>query len=144
MFLFENKKLTQALEQLNACQVSEKELSFTVAAIQRAVPFITFMPDGTILDANEQFLQLFDYRLDEIKGKHHRVLCDDTYVRSSEYKDFWQNLNSGVAKHGHFPRITASSQKVWLEASYFPVIDDNGHVVKIIKIANDITDIHNQ
>jgi methyl-accepting chemotaxis protein len=100
MFFFENKKLTQAIEQLNACQARKKELDLTVAAIQRTVPFIEFMPDGTIFDANEQFLQLFDYRLDEIKGKHHKMLCDDTYVRSPEYKVFWQDLNSGVAKHG--------------------------------------------
>jgi methyl-accepting chemotaxis protein len=144
MLFLENKKLTQALEQLSECQVRKKELDLTVAAIQRAVPFITFMPDGTILDANEHFLQLFDYRLDEIIGKHHRVLCDDNYARSPEYKVFWQDLNSGVAKHGHFTQTTASKQKVWLEASYFPVVDDNDNVIKVIEIATNITDVHDQ
>jgi len=145
MVLFENKKLKQALEQLYACQARTKELDFTLSAIEKAVPFIEFKPDGTIFHANEQFLQLFDYRLDEIKGKHHKIFCDDVYIRSPEYNTFWQDLISGVAKHGHFPRKTASNRKLWLEASYFPVVDDNDNdnVIKVIKIATDITDIHN-
>jgi len=139
MGLFDNKKLVEKIEQLDACKADNKELTFTLNSIEHAVPFITFKPNGTITHANDLFLELFEYRLEEIKGKHHKALCEDVYIRSPEYTDLWKDLSAGVAKHGKFPRKTASSKKVWLEASYFPVTDDSGRVVKVIKIAKDIT-----
>ena len=139
MGFFENKKLAETIVQLNACKVEKKELNLTLHAIEHSLPFITFKPDGTIIHANDLFLRLFEYRLEEIKGKHHKALCEDDYIRSPEYSALWNGLSSGVANHGHFPRKTASNKKVWLEASYFPVVDDSGRVIKIVKIAKDIT-----
>jgi len=139
MGLFDNKKLAEKIMQLDACKADNKVLNRTLNAIEHAVPFITFKPDGTITHANGLFLQLFEYRLEEIKGKHHKTLCEDVYIRSPEYTALWKDLSAGVAKHGQFPRKTASDKKVWLEASYFPVVDESGTLTKVVKIAKDVT-----
>ena len=41
------------------------------AAIGRSQAVIEFKLDGTIVTANENFLDAVGYTLDEIKGKHH-------------------------------------------------------------------------
>ena len=139
MGFFDNKQLAETIAQLNTCKADNKDLNLMLRAIEHAVPFIAFRPDGTIIDANDLFLRLFEYSLEEIKGQHHKSLCEDVYVRSPEYAALWSGLSAGVAKHGEFPRKTASNKKVWLEASYFPVVDASGKVVKVVKIARDIT-----
>lgn len=99
---------------------------------------ISFAPDGTILDASQMFLDGLGYRLDEVKGKHHRIFCDPEYTRKAEYDNFWRDLNNGRANAGQFMRFKKDGSYVWIEATYIPVTQ-NGKVVKIFKIAQDIT-----
>ena len=63
----------------------------------------------------------------------------EEYAASKEYKDFWHKLNSGEIFRGDFQRINKLKEVVWLNASYAPMRDDTGQVIKIIKIAQDIT-----
>lgn len=114
--------------------------------IQQAVDVgwasIEFEPNGTILTANENFVTTLGYNdQSEIVGQHHRMFCEDSYARTSEYKQFWADLANGKTKAGEFKRITKSGEDVWINASYNPVADENGNVVKVIKIAADITDM---
>ena len=110
-------------------------------AISAQAALIRFEPDGTIVDANDNFLAAMDCRLNDIVGKHHRMFCDKETRESSEYQSFWQQLASGQAKQGQFVRYTPTGREVWLEASYCPVKDEFGNVSSVIKIASDITDI---
>ena len=61
-------------------------------AIHRSQGVIEFELDGTIFNANQNFLNVVGYTLDEIKGKHHRIFVQPAYARSRAYKDFWNNL----------------------------------------------------
>ena len=114
---------------------SENELK----AIKKNTAAISFSKEGIILDANALFLETVGYRLEQIVGKHHKIFCDEKYTLSSEYKKFWQDLAAGQPFHGTFLRFKSDHSAVHLEASYFPVIDDSGNVIKILKIANDIS-----
>lgn len=116
------------------------------AAIQSAVDTgwgsIEFDPKGNILEVNENFYQLLGYdSKEEVVGNHHRVFCDDAYANSSEYKQFWKDLANGVIQSGEFKRFTRTGNEVWINANYTPVKDQDGEVVKIIKIAADITNM---
>lgn len=108
-------------------------------AIRQNLAFIEFTPSGSILDANDPFLAATGYTLAEIQGQHHRIFCAPALAASPEYTAFWRDLANGVSSHGTFKRITKSGQALWLEASYFPVRDASGVVVKVIKIASDVT-----
>ena len=129
-----NNALTQ--EQTQIAIECRNELN----AIKRHNAYISFTPDGIILDANGIFLDTMGYQLDQIVGKHHRMFCEDRYVSSPEYKEFWNHLASGKSSDGIFSRFKSNRQIIYLEASYFPVVDDSGKVVKIVKIASDVTD----
>lgn len=108
-------------------------------AVSSSMAIIEFNPDGTIITANNNFLSTVGYSLDEIVGKHHRMFCDEQLVQSAEYKDFWKALNVGQASSGEFKRVDKHGQELWLEASYNPVKDAEGNVVKIVKFASDVT-----
>jgi methyl-accepting chemotaxis protein len=109
-----------------------------MAAICKSQAVIKFKPDGTILDANQNFCDAIGYGLPEIVGKHHSMFVAPDYANSSDYKDFWTKLRSGKFDRGQYSRLAKGGREVWIEASYNPVIRA-GKVIKIIKTATDIT-----
>jgi methyl-accepting chemotaxis protein len=110
-----------------------------VAAISHSMAVIEFKPDGTILTANNNFLKVTGYQLEDIVGQHHRIFCDETFSRSDEYSRFWRDLAQGEFREGEFQRLDRTGNKIWLQASYNPVRDQQGKITRIIKVAQDIT-----
>ncbi|KMN76502.1 methyl-accepting chemotaxis protein [Chromobacterium alkanivorans] len=108
-------------------------------AISRSMAQIEFDLDGNIQDANENFLNTFGYTLAEIRGKHHRMLCDADYAASPDYAEFWRQLRQGKFFQGQFKRLSKNGQTIWLEATYNPVYDLNGKPVRVVKFAQDIS-----
>ncbi|MBN3006639.1 PAS domain S-box protein [Chromobacterium alkanivorans] len=108
-------------------------------AISRSMAQIEFDLDGNIQDANENFLNTFGYTLAEIRGKHHRMLCDADYAASADYAEFWRQLRQGKFFQGQFKRLSKNGQTIWLEATYNPVYDLNGKPVRVVKFAQDIS-----
>jgi len=113
-------------------------------AIDSAYAYIEFDTEGNILTANQNFQNTMEYTLDALKGKHHRAFCDSATVNSVEYSHFWPDLKAGKAKSGEFKRVTRSGKELWLQAVYSPVTDETGRVVKVVKIATDVTAAVNQ
>ena len=95
--------------------------------------------DGTIITANDNFLRIFGYSLEEVVGQHHRIFCDPGYAESPEYAQFWQQLGRGEYDADEFKRLTKDGAEVWLQASYNPIFDMEGRPLKVVKFASDIT-----
>jgi methyl-accepting chemotaxis protein len=112
-----------------------------VAAICRVQAVIEFGLDGVIANANDNFLQAMGYRLDEVQGRHHSVFVDPTYAASAEYRQFWLDLAAGRQQSGRFRRIGKGGQEVWIQGSYFPILDYAGRPFKVVKYATDITQL---
>ncbi len=110
-----------------------------IAAIGKSQAVIAFNMDGTIITANENFLNALGYSLGEVQGKHHSMFADPAYAQSAEYKAFWQKLNRGEYDAGEYRRLGKGGKEVWIQASYNPIIDTNGKPFKVIKYATDIT-----
>lgn len=108
-------------------------------AVDRTQATIEFDLEGNILAANENFLGTLGYTLDEVVGKHHSIFCDQSYVASSEYVEFWAKLGRGEFDTGKYRRIAKDGRPVWIQAAYNPVIDENGQPVRVVKLATDIT-----
>ena len=116
------------------------DLAAQIEAISRVQAVIAFNLDGTIIEANENFLATVGYRLDEIVGQHHSMFCDPDYARTSEYAQFWERLRAGQFEAAEFQRYGKNGKEVWIQASYNPVLDAAGRVVKVVKFATDITE----
>ncbi|SEP79418.1 methyl-accepting chemotaxis sensory transducer with Pas/Pac sensor [Solimonas aquatica] len=117
----------------------QAELSGQIQAINRVMAVIQFELDGTVRDANENFLKTMGYQLDEIKGRHHRSFVDKVEAESPEYQAFWERLRAGEYVAGQFRRIAKDGREVWLEASYNAIMDSSGKPMMVVKYATDIT-----
>ncbi|WP_312044771.1 PAS domain-containing methyl-accepting chemotaxis protein [Erwinia sp.] len=111
----------------------------TLSSLNNAIAMIEFTPEGRILTANALFLQAVGYTLNEIVGQHHRIFCTNELIQSPEYGQFWQRLARGESFSDKFLRLGKNNRTIWLEANYVPVRDRRGRVVKIVKLASDIT-----
>ncbi|MFU7558688.1 PAS domain-containing methyl-accepting chemotaxis protein [Stieleria sp. JC731] len=109
-------------------------------AISNVQAVIEFNMDGTIIEANDNFLQAMRYRSeDEIVGMHHRIFMDPHEAGSAAYEQFWRVLRSGEPHSGRFRRIRSDGTQIWLDASYYPLLDQYGKPFKILKFAKEIT-----
>jgi len=117
----------------------QAELEDQVKALHRVQAVIEFHLDGTIVHANDNFLQTLGYTLEEIQGKHHAMFVDAGYAQSREYRDFWANLGRGEFEAGQYRRLGKGGREIWIQASYNPVFDSHGRPYKVVKFATDIT-----
>lgn len=132
-------KVIQIATDVTRQKMTEAENSGKFSAISKAMAVIEFDLDGKILVANENFLKSLGYSLDEIQGKHHSMFCESKYVEGLQYKEFWNKLGRGEFDSGRYLRIGRGGKKVWIQASYNPIMDINGKPYKIVKFATDIT-----
>ena len=110
-----------------------------IAAISKSQAVIEFQMDGTVIQANDNFLKALGYTLDEIKGRHHNMFVDEAYRATPAYKEFWAKLNRGEYVADEFKRIGKGGREVWIQASYNPILDLNGKPFKVVKYATDVT-----
>lgn len=108
-------------------------------AVCRSQAVIEFETTGIITWANDRFLALMGYRLAELVGNHHRMLCDPDYATSPEYGRFWETLQRGQFEQGEFSRRRADGSEIWMQASYNPIFDQAGDIRRVLKVASDIT-----
>ncbi len=123
----------------NSTKKSQIEMQGYIDAISKSQAVIEFELDGTIITANNNFLSVLGYTLDEIKGRHHSMFVEPEYKNSVEYRMFWEALNRGEYQADEFKRIGKGGKEIWLQASYNPILDRNGKPFKVVKCATDVT-----
>jgi methyl-accepting chemotaxis protein len=111
-----------------------------VNAISRSGGVIEFDLQGNILSANSNFLEAVGYTLDEVVGRHHSLFCEPAYVQSAEYVEFWHKLRRGEFDSGEYKRLRKDGARLWIQATYNPILDADGKPFKVVKFAKDITD----
>ncbi|MGI4852294.1 MAG: methyl-accepting chemotaxis protein [Janthinobacterium lividum] len=131
--------ITEIATDITQRTLQNAEYKSQILAINKAQAIISFTLDGKIIDANQNFLDIFDYTLDEIKGQPHRIFVNPDYAKSEEYFNFWQQLHKGHYKTGEFKRLGKDNKEVWIQASYNPILDPTGRVLKVVKFATDVT-----
>ena len=109
-------------------------------ALSRSQAVIEFGMDGTVLTANDNFLKALGYTLGEIQGKHHSMFVEPSERDSAAYRDFWATLKRGKYQAAEYKRVGKGGKEIWIQASYNPVFDGAGKVVKVVKFATDITE----
>jgi methyl-accepting chemotaxis protein len=132
------KAITYAWE-VTAQVEAAAEAKGQVEAISRVQAVIEFALDGTILTANENFLNAIGYTLDEIRGQHHRMFVEPAYAASDDYRRFWEKLGRGEYDAGQYQRLAKGGREIWIQASYNPILNADGKAYKVVKFATDVT-----
>jgi methyl-accepting chemotaxis protein len=133
------RNLKDLLQELDELHTQDSQSKGMIAAISKVQAIIEFNLDGTIITANDNFLNALGYNLPEIVGKHHRMFVDANYAASREYSEFWARLNRGQFDAGEYKRLGRNGKEIWINASYNPIFDANGKPCKVVKFATDIT-----
>lgn len=133
-------KVIKFATDITAQKIAAAEFKGKRDAVNRVQAIIEFDLHGKVLTANDNFLNVMGYALDEVQGQHHRMFCDTGFVHSPEYLSFWERLGRGEFNAGEYRRITKSGKDVWILASYNPIFDAEGKPVKVVKFATDITE----
>lgn len=115
------------------------DLGAMMAAVHRSQAVIEFELDGVVRNANENFLSVVGYTLEEVRGQHHRMFMDPAEAASAAYADFWRRLNAGEFVAQTFVRYGKGRQRIVIEASYNPIFDASGRPYKVVKFATDVT-----
>ena len=118
----------------------EVEIRNRMNAINKSNAVIEFDLSGNIIYANQNFCNSMGYTLKELKGNHHSIFLTENYSQSDEYKEFWTKLKNGDFISEQFNRIKKNGEEIWLQATYNPILDNSGQVIRVMKIAIDITD----
>jgi len=121
-------------------EIERQNMKGVLSAIDSSFAYIEFDVNGHVVKFNKNFQDTMGYDIKEVEGKPHSQFCDSDYVRSTEYNEFWPDLRAGKSKTGIFKRIAKGGREVWLQAAYSPVMDEVGRVIKVIKIATDVTE----
>lgn len=140
MGLFSLKKTADEQNKVAVLERHLHTLEDDMRGIKDNTAFISFDLQGHILEVNDIFLSVVGYPRTEVLGKHHRIFCSSALIQSREYEAFWRDLAQGKSFSGTFARLKKNGDNVFLSANYFPVKDANDQVVKIIKIASDVTE----
>jgi methyl-accepting chemotaxis protein len=130
-------KVCQIATDMTKQRVQSARQEAVFNALNKSLAFIEFTPQGEIIDANSNFCSTIGYSSKEIKGLHHSLFCTDAFQR--EHPDFWALLAKGRFQSGLFERITKQGHSVWLEATYNPIFNEAGNVVRVVKFASDVT-----
>ena len=132
-------KVVKYATDITAEKIESADAAGQIAAVHRSQAVIAFDPAGIILDANENFLKAVGYRLDEVRGRHHAMFVNPDYAKTPDYAAFWQRLRDGEFAAGLFQRFGAGGRAIWIQASYNPVFDPDGKLVKVVKFATDVS-----
>ncbi|WP_413288451.1 methyl-accepting chemotaxis protein [Bdellovibrio sp. HCB337] len=133
-------KVVKFATDVTAAKMKNAEFEGKVSAIGKAQAVIEFNMDGTIITANDNFTKTVGYGMSEIQGKHHRMFCEPDYARGGDYEAFWKKLNRGEFDGGRYLRVGAGGKRIWIQATYNPIMDMNGKPYKVVKFAIDITE----
>ena len=132
-------KVVKFATDITAEKLKSAEYQGQIAAIDKAQAVISFELDGTILDANQNFLNAVGYRIEEIRGQHHRMFIEPAHRESADYRAFWDALRRGEYRAAEYKRIGKDGREIWIQASYNPILDMSGRPFKVVKFATDIT-----
>ena len=133
------KKYLGVRYDITETEVERQNMRGIFRAIDSAYAYIEFDTEGNVLQANQNFCDVMEYTADALKGRHHRTFCDKDTAGSPEYQQFWPDLKAGKSKSGEFKRVARSGKELYLQAVYSPVTDETGRVVKVVKIATNVT-----
>ena len=133
------KSVIKYATDVTARKMHDADVSGQIDAIAKSQAVIEFNMDGTVIRANENFLNTLGYTLPEIAGKHHGMFVEPAYRSSSEYKMFWDALNRGEYQSAEYKRLGKGGKEIWIQASYNPILDMDGKAFKVVKYATDVT-----
>lgn len=133
-------RIVQHATDITEEKLRQADYESQITAIRKSNAVVTYDMHGTILSANQSFLDATGYRSDDIIGRHHRLFVESGYAHGAEYARFWNDLRKGQYRGGQYKRLAANGEEVWLQATYNPIFDASGKPIKVVEYASPVTE----
>ena len=131
------ERVVKIAHDVTATKNLQDEFSKIQTSLDKSMALIEFSVDGVVRKVNQNFLQVMGYREQDVIGKHHKMFCYDDFYQANP--TFWKDIASGAVKQGVFHRRNQQDHDIWLEATYTPIVNEEGKVTGAIKLATDLT-----
>ena len=139
----QEEEMRQNIEELQATQEEAARKSIEIDGfmngINRASYVIQYDTNGYIIDINEAYLKLLRLKREDAIGMHHSENIDFTAEQQKNYGKFWKDLKEGQINREKSQVNIKNRNYVFLE-TYTPILNEDGVVVKIMKIAINVND----
>ncbi|HEX5161577.1 MAG TPA: methyl-accepting chemotaxis protein [Steroidobacteraceae bacterium] len=132
--------LMGALRQMKASLLHSKlDYEGQINAIAKVQGVIECTPAGDVINANEIFLKLLGYSLEDVRGKNYSMFVDAEVRGTASYQGFWPALARGESRQGEYRKVTREGRDVWVQGVYNPILDAEGKPSKVVAYLSDIT-----
>ncbi len=139
----QEEEMRQNMEELHATQEEMARKTLEMEGILNAIDAASYVIEydlkGEIINISDSYLRLIKLPKEKVIGTHHAENIDFTASQQENYDRFWQDLQRGETRNQEV-RVTIEGKELWLAETYTPIKDASGKVVRIYKIANNITD----
>jgi len=98
-----------------------------------------FAPDGSLLKANKNFLELTGGPDNDQFDKTVHSLVKFDPGMADEYGDAWERVIAGESIVGKYIMDAGGGTEGTLEGAFSPVQSDTGEVIRILMVGNDVT-----
>ncbi|GAB4123118.1 MAG: hypothetical protein OHK0045_12770 [Raineya sp.] len=129
-------RLVEAREELER---KNADMAALVAAIDKATIVAELDRQGYFIRVNERFLEVSGYQMNDVIGQH-RSFYAPKDSDPAEFNLLWAQLAQGTYIEKNIRRIRKNGSEFWMRASFFPVMDAQGSLIKVTSICTDITD----
>lgn len=139
----QEEEMRQNMEELQATQEEaarkSAEMESLINALHASSYVIEYDTSGKIISVNDAYLELTGHTAKEIIGSHHADNLQLTEKQKKEYQKFWVDLKNGSIRK-ETNKVKLGGKTYTFIETYSPIFNENREVVKILKIAHNITD----
>lgn len=133
------QNMTRLVEAREELEKRNADMAALVAAIDKATIVVELDRQGYFTRINERFLEASGYQMSDVLGQH-RSFYAPKDSDPAEFNLLWAQLAQGTYVEKNIRRIRKNGSEFWMRASFFPVMDSQGSLIKVTSICTDITD----
>lgn len=132
-------KVIKFCSDATADELQRIELKGLDDAVRRTNAVLEFDLDGRVTQANDVFLAFTGLSREEIVGQAHSALVPAEDAGTPDFKALWQGIAAGRAASGEYRFAATGGEHKWLYATFNPLFDRSGRLLKAIMVGSDVT-----
>jgi putative methionine-R-sulfoxide reductase with GAF domain/HAMP domain-containing protein len=136
----QEEEMRQNMEELQTTQEEvlrrENEMNGILKALNDSSLVIMLNTDLNIISINDKFSSLIGVSLDRIEG---RKIEDILQITTEDINNLNSKLNNGETVRLESKIELTDNKELWLRQLYYPILDDEDVLIKIINICEDMT-----
>lgn len=134
--------IVQMLQDVSLDTFNAKTALERAGALWAGVAVCELDIDGHVTSISQRMAEILDYAADDCIGKHDSTFCDKEFVRGLPFQKAWEAVLEGKTQRLMIRQRSKAQRVIWLLSTLIPVKDAEGKVFKIMKVAEEVTELN--